>query len=116
MSPLGGVGINLAIQDAVAAANLLAGPLAKGELGDDMLDKVRQRRLWPVKATQFVQVQMQNRVISPILAEKSRTLGAPRAMWIILRVPMLRRLVASIVGMGFGPEHVRSPEKNTPKL
>jgi 2-polyprenyl-6-methoxyphenol hydroxylase-like FAD-dependent oxidoreductase len=110
MSPLGGVGINLAVQDAVAAANILAEPLAKGSLDDDRLDDVRQRRLWPVKATQFVQVQMQNRVISPILAEKSKSLRAPLAMRIISRVPMLRRLVASVVGMGFRPEHVRSPE------
>jgi 2-polyprenyl-6-methoxyphenol hydroxylase-like FAD-dependent oxidoreductase len=110
MSPLGGVGINLAIQDAVAAANILAEPLANGSLDDDRLDDVRQRRLWPVRATQFVQVQMQNRVISPILAEKSRTLRAPLAMRIISRAPMLRRLVASVIGMGFRPEHIRSPE------
>ncbi len=116
MSPIGGVGINLAIQDAVAAANSLAGMLANGTLDDESLDKVRERRLWPVKATQFIQVQMQNRVISPILVDKSKTPEPPLPLKIISRVPMLRRLVASLVGMGVRPEHIKSPEKYAPKI
>lgn len=111
MSPIGGVGINLAIQDAVAAANLLAGRLADGRLTDDDLDAVRRRRLWPVRATQFAQVVAQKRIIAPLLA-KRRPPGPPLPLRIISRVPWLRRRLADLIGIGVRPEHVRSPERH----
>ncbi|MGF1622305.1 MAG: FAD-dependent oxidoreductase [Rhodomicrobiaceae bacterium] len=110
MSPVGGVGINLAIQDAVAAANILAGPLAEGVLDDELLEQVRRRRLWPAKATQFLQVQVQNRIIAPILGENAAPPKPPLALRIVAKVPWLQRRVASLIGLGVRPEHVRSPE------
>ena len=80
MSPVGGVGINLAIQDAVAAANLLAAPLRDGTLDADDLDAVRRRRLWPTKMTQAVQVAIQNNVLVPVLGgTNADPRGAPAA-------------------------------------
>ena len=114
MSPIGGVGINLAIQDAVAAANLLAGPLADGTLKDDDLEKVRKRRLWPVCATQFLQVQAQNHILKPILAERKVTPRPPLPLRMVSRVPWLKRRAAGFVGIGIRPEHVRSPERHKP--
>jgi 2-polyprenyl-6-methoxyphenol hydroxylase-like FAD-dependent oxidoreductase len=110
MSPVGGVGINLAIQDAVAAANILAGPLAEGSLDDDLLERVCQRRLWPAKVTQFLQVQIQNRVIAPILGTDAAAPKPPLALRIISKVPWLQRRVASLIGLGVRPEHIRSPD------
>jgi len=111
MSPIGGVGINLAIQDAVAAANLLAGPLADGSLADGDLDKVRERRLWPVRVTQFVQVQAQNRIIAPTLAGQ-RAPGVPLPLRIVAAIPWLQRRFANLVGIGVQPEHIQSPERH----
>lgn len=111
MSPIGGIGINLAIQDAVAAANLLAGPLADGTLKDDDLDTVRQRRLWPTKATQFAQVEAQNNIIAPLINDPNRTPAPPLPLRVISSIPWLQRKLASLVGLGVRPEHVRSPEK-----
>ncbi len=110
MSPIGGVGINLAIQDAVAAANLLAGPLASGELRDDDLDRVRRRRLWPVRATQFVQLRAQDGIIAPLLAGR-RSAHPPLVLRMISRSSWLKRRVAALLGMGVRPEHVHSPER-----
>ncbi|MBD1548665.1 FAD-dependent oxidoreductase [Roseibium aggregatum] len=110
MSPIGGVGINLAVQDAVAAANLLAGPLAAGEDVDPLLPKLRERRLWPIKATQFVQVQAQNRLIAPAL-ETSAQATPPLPARLASRLPFLQRRLASVIGVGVLPEHIHSPEK-----
>lgn len=112
MSPVGGVGINLAIQDAVAAANLLAGPLAAGTLTDADLAKVRKRRLWPVKATQFIQVLAQNRIVKPILSEKKKRPRPPLIFRIVSRSGWLKRRAARLIGLGVRPEHVRAPERH----
>ena len=109
MGPIGGVGVNLAVQDAVAAANLLAARLATGMLGDADLDSVRERRLFPTRVTQFLQVQAQNFVLEPIVSGKLRAQKPPLAMRIIARVPWLQRKVALLFGLGVRPEHVRSP-------
>jgi 2-polyprenyl-6-methoxyphenol hydroxylase-like FAD-dependent oxidoreductase len=115
MSPVGGVGINLAIQDAIAAANLLAGPLAGGTLEPEMLERVRKRRLWPVRATQFIQVQAQNRILAPILSGPASALRPPLFLRLVSRTPLLKRLFARLVGLGFRPEHIRSPERHALK-
>ncbi|WP_042002371.1 FAD-dependent oxidoreductase [Streptomyces sp. AcH 505] len=106
MSPVGGVGINLAIQDAVATANLLAGPLAEGCPPESELDKVRQRRLFPTRMTQALQVQMHKRIIYPRL--QGAETGVPLPIRLIDALPPLQRLFARLVGMGVRPEHVRS--------
>ncbi len=108
MSPVGGVGINLAIQDAVAAANRLAGPLRRGDLSTEDLRRVQDRREWPTKVTQRVQVMVQNRVIQPVL-EETRPLSPPWAFRMLGRIPILRRITARIIGLGFRPERVRTP-------
>lgn len=108
MSPVGGVGINLAIQDAVAAANLLANSLASGKLRHSDLEKVRKRRLWPVRATQLLQVSIQNGILKPVLDEKRGMRGPPLPLRIISRTPWLRRRAASLLGLGVRPEHIAS--------
>jgi len=110
MSPVGGVGINLAIQDAVATANLLAGKLRDGTLEDDDLDAVRERRLWPTKATQALQIGIQNNVLAPVLAGANAELEVPLPMRLLSSMRPLRRLFARLLGMGMRPEHVRSPQ------
>ncbi len=110
MSPVGGVGINLAIQDAVAAANLLYIPLRSGRVGLGDLGEVQRRREWPTKVTQGVQVFIQKRMIAPTLAGTT-----PRAPWpvkLLNAVPYLRRFPAAAVGLGARPEHVRSPDSH----
>jgi 2-polyprenyl-6-methoxyphenol hydroxylase-like FAD-dependent oxidoreductase len=109
MSPVGGVGINLAIQDAVATANLIAAKLRDGVVDDDDLDAVRQRRLWPTKATQTMQVAIQSNVLVPVLGGASTGLQVPLPIRVVTRVPALQRLFARLLGMGVRPEHVRSP-------
>ena len=109
MSPIGGVGINLAIQDAVAAANLLAGPLARGRPSDAELAAVQRRREFPTRATQAVQMFLQNRVIRPVLAGTAAP-SPPLPLRLMQRMPILQRLPARLIGMGFRPEHVRVPE------
>ncbi|MGZ5131743.1 MAG: FAD-dependent oxidoreductase [Caldimonas sp.] len=110
MSPIGGVGINLAIQDAVAAANLLAAKLRVGSVGADDLDAVRRRRLWPTRATQALQVAIQNNVLVPVMSSGARgELHVPLPMRLVTAVPALQRLFARLLGMGVRPEHVRSP-------
>ena len=109
MSPVGGVGINLAIQDAVAAANLLASKLKAGTVGDRDLEAVRRRRLFPVRVIQRAQITVQNRVLRPIVSGKIRSLQVP---WIVKRLnanAWLRRWPAQVIGLGLRPEHVRSP-------
>jgi 2-polyprenyl-6-methoxyphenol hydroxylase-like FAD-dependent oxidoreductase len=110
MSPIGGVGINLAIQDAVATANLLADKLRTGSVTEADLDTVRQRRLWPTKATQAMQVTIQNNVLVPVMsAEAGAELRVPLPMRVLTAVPALQRFFARLLGMGVRPEHVRSP-------
>jgi len=110
MSPVGGVGINLAIQDAVAAANLLAAPLAGGYLADGDLMKVMARRSWPTRATQFAQVRAQNNIITPLLDANAGP-DAPWPVKLIAGLPFLQRQLARFVGLGVRPEHIRSPER-----
>jgi 2-polyprenyl-6-methoxyphenol hydroxylase-like FAD-dependent oxidoreductase len=109
MSPIGGVGINLAIQDAVAAANLLAVKLRAGTAAADDLDAVRARRLWPTRATQAAQVGIQTNVLVPVMSGVNAALDVPLPMRVVTAVPMLQRLLARLLGMGVRPEHVRSP-------
>ena len=108
MSPVGGVGINLAIQDAVAAANLLAAPLRAGRLAAEDLARVQRRRELPARLTQWAQLQAQGRVIAPTLAGTG-ALGAPLALRLLDRFAWLRRIPGRMVGMGARPEHVRLP-------
>ncbi len=108
MSPVGGVGINLAIQDAVAAANLLAAPLREGRLTSDDLHMVQMRRDRPTRVTQRMQLFIQNRVIKRVLGEEG-PLVPPLPLRLLARVPFLRRIPARLIGIGFRPEHVRTP-------
>ena len=110
MSPVGGVGINLAIQDAVAAANILGAKLASGNLSDSDLRAVQRRREFPTRAMQKLQVAVQNRVIQRVLSG-SQPLTVPRIVRLMRQWPSLRRIPARIIGIGFRPEHVRTSEK-----
>jgi 2-polyprenyl-6-methoxyphenol hydroxylase-like FAD-dependent oxidoreductase len=107
MSPIGGVGINLAIQDAVAAANILAAPLREGRLTADHLRAVQKRREWPTRMTQKLQIFMQNRLVAPTLSGTG-PVEPPPPIRLIQRFPALNRILARIVGMGFRPEHVKT--------
>jgi 2-polyprenyl-6-methoxyphenol hydroxylase-like FAD-dependent oxidoreductase len=106
MSPVGGVGINLAIQDAVAAANVLVPQMTRGPATAEDLRAVQRRREWPTRMTQRMQVLVQNRVISNVL-RNTATPKPPWALRILGQFPALRRLPARIIGMGFRPEHIR---------
>jgi 2-polyprenyl-6-methoxyphenol hydroxylase-like FAD-dependent oxidoreductase len=108
MSPIGGVGINLAVQDAVATANILAVPLRDGTLTDAHLAAVQRRRTLPTRLTQAMQVAIQQRVIDPVL-KSDAPLAAPWPVRLFNKVPPLARIPARLIGMGFRPEHVRSP-------
>jgi 2-polyprenyl-6-methoxyphenol hydroxylase-like FAD-dependent oxidoreductase len=110
MSPVGGVGVNLAVQDAVATANLLAAQLAKGCPPEDELDAVRKRREFPVRMTQRMQVVVQNNIISVALKPGDAPLKVPLAARIINAVPWLQGITARFIGLGVRPEHVQSPE------
>ncbi len=107
MSPIGGVGINLAIQDAVAAANLLADSLRRGRVTPADLRLVQERRAWPTQMTQRMQLLLQDRVIKTVLAGDG-PLVPPWPLQLIARFPVLRRIPARLIGMGFRPEHVRT--------
>jgi 2-polyprenyl-6-methoxyphenol hydroxylase-like FAD-dependent oxidoreductase len=109
MSPVGGVGINLAVQDAVAAANILAAPLRAGAVTPTDLRRVQQRRTFPTWATQRLQVLIQNRVISRALASR-RQFSLPWPLRLLRRFPVLQRIPARAIGIGFRPEHVRTPD------
>jgi 2-polyprenyl-6-methoxyphenol hydroxylase-like FAD-dependent oxidoreductase len=113
MSPIGGVGINLAIQDAVAAANQLAGPLRDGTLSDADLAAVQRRRTLPTRATQRMQVFIQDNILSRVLASRE-TLKPPWPIRLLDRCPFLQRFPARLVGVGIRPEHVRTPEMPAP--
>ena len=110
MSPIGGVGINLAIQDAVATANILAERLTRNTVGLADLERVQLRRDFPTRMTQGLQVFMQNNVIDRVLGKTD--FRAPWPLKLFNRWPFLRRIPARLVGVGFRPEHVRTPEVN----
>jgi 2-polyprenyl-6-methoxyphenol hydroxylase-like FAD-dependent oxidoreductase len=111
MSPIGGVGVNLAVQDAVATANLLAVKLADGCPPEDELDAVRRRREFPVRMTQRMQVVAQNNIVSAALKPGGATLKAPLVVRLITAVPWLQGITARFIGLGVRPEHVHSPER-----
>nr|MBI3612488.1 FAD-dependent monooxygenase [Nitrospirota bacterium] len=107
MSPIGGVGVNLAVQDGVAAANLLAKPLREGRLTTDHLRLVQQRRLLPTRIVQGMQVLVQKQVVSKVLSGTG-PMKPPLPLKLFARFPFLRRLPARLIGVGVRPEHVRT--------
>jgi 2-polyprenyl-6-methoxyphenol hydroxylase-like FAD-dependent oxidoreductase len=109
MSPIGGVGINLAVQDAVATANILYAPLRSGRVSDDDLARVQKRREFPTRVTQAIQVFLQKRVISRALQARGE-LPVPLPIRLMARFPLLRRIPARMLGLGVRPEHVKTPE------
>ncbi len=109
MTPIGGVGINLAVQDAVAAANRLAGPLAAGTVSDDDLAAVQRRRMFPTRMTQAFQVFVQNNVLTRVLAGRT-TPVPPWPVRLVSACPVLQRIPARLVGLGVRPEHVETPQ------
>ena len=111
MSPIGGVGINLAVQDAVAAANILAQPLRRGSVSIETLEEVQRRREFPTRFTQRLQIVMQNNIIGPAL--EGRRPKAPFFMK-MLQWPLLRRIPGRLLALGIRPEHIRTPEIEPP--
>ena len=109
MSPIGGIGINLAVQDAVAAANIVAGPLGRHEPVDGLLGKVQDRRMFPTRAIQAAQVAAQNRVIGRLLVPGPPLTQAPWIVRLLDRFPLLRRIPGRLIGLGVRRERVRSP-------
>jgi 2-polyprenyl-6-methoxyphenol hydroxylase-like FAD-dependent oxidoreductase len=109
MSPIGGIGINLAVQDAVAAANILAGPLAKGEKVDGLLHKVQEKRLLPTRIIQSAQKIAQDRIIGRLLQPGEPIRTAPLLVRLLDRFPILRRIPGRFIGLGVRRERVRSP-------
>jgi 2-polyprenyl-6-methoxyphenol hydroxylase-like FAD-dependent oxidoreductase len=105
MSPIGGVGINLAIQDAVAAANILGPKLRQNKLTESDLQAVERRRNFPTRATQRLQILIQNNVIRRVLG-RDKTFSLPWPLTLLRRWPILRRIPARVLGLGFRPEHV----------
>ena len=114
MSPVGGVGVNLAIQDAIATANLLAAKLvalkaSRGCPSEDELDAVRRRRYFPVRATQAMQVIVQNRLISRAIKPGDTPLQVPFVLRVVSAIPWLQGITGRLVAIGVRPEHVHSP-------
>jgi 2-polyprenyl-6-methoxyphenol hydroxylase-like FAD-dependent oxidoreductase len=110
MSPIGGVGINLAIQDAVAAANRLAGPLRTGQVGIEVLAGVQRRRMFPTRATQRMQVFAQNNFLRRVLSS-SELPTLPWPIRLINCVALLQRIPGRVVGLGVRPEHIATPDQ-----
>jgi 2-polyprenyl-6-methoxyphenol hydroxylase-like FAD-dependent oxidoreductase len=112
MSPIGGVGINMAVQDAVAAANQLAAPLRAGKVTDDDLRAIQERRTLPVRFTQWLQLTIQKRIISRVLGMgESQQRPRPPLIFKLFNVfPALRRIPARLLGLGIRPEHVQTPD------
>ena len=108
MSPVGGVGINLAIQDAVAAANILAGPMARGEPIDALTPKVQQRRMLPVRVIQAIQRTFHERVIGAAL--RNQAPRVPGLVRLLSALPLLQRIPARLIGLVVRREHIRSPK------
>ncbi|RKH55265.1 FAD-dependent oxidoreductase [Corallococcus aberystwythensis] len=115
MSPVGGVGINLAVQDAVATANLLTGPLLARHVTTRDLRRVQQRREFPTRLTQRAQVLIQNRVVAPVLRKHALGNGRlPLTLRLVRDFPALRRIPARLIGLGIRPEHVHTPAASPP--
>jgi 2-polyprenyl-6-methoxyphenol hydroxylase-like FAD-dependent oxidoreductase len=112
MSPIGGVGINMAVQDAVAAANRLAAPLKAGKVTDDDLRAIQERRTLPVRFTQWLQLTIQKRLISRVLASQQRP-KPPLLFKLFGMFPFLRRVPARLLAIGIRPEHVHTPEASS---
>jgi 2-polyprenyl-6-methoxyphenol hydroxylase-like FAD-dependent oxidoreductase len=110
MSPVGGVGINLAIQDAVAAANILAAPLSGGENVDRLIHRVQDRRMLPTRIVQAAQKAVHDRVLTPLVVRKAVLDKVPLPLRLFQRFPVLRRIPARLVGLGVRREHIRSPD------
>jgi 2-polyprenyl-6-methoxyphenol hydroxylase-like FAD-dependent oxidoreductase len=111
MSPVGGVGINLAIQDAVAATNILTQSLLRGAVRDEHLREVQERREYPTRMTQRFQVFAHKNLLRPALSHKSEIRRLPLGFKLLQRFPVLRRIPARMLGLGFRPEHVRTDER-----
>ena len=109
MSPVGGVGVNIAVQDAVAAANRLAAPLKTGTVSDDDLRAIQARRTFPVRLTQRLQLTMQNRIIGRVLASTQRP-KPPLMFKLFDKFPLLRRIPGRLLAVGVRPEHIHTPE------
>ena len=109
MSPIGGVGINLAIQDAVAAANILVVQLREGRVTEALLEAVQQRRTMPMRVIQWLQIQIQNNVLSAVLGSTARP-KPPFAAKFLNWFPVLRRIPARLIGLGVRPEHIHTPQ------
>jgi 2-polyprenyl-6-methoxyphenol hydroxylase-like FAD-dependent oxidoreductase len=109
MSPIGGVGINLAVQDAVAAANRLAAPLKTGTVSDDDLRAIQKRRTLPVRFTQRLQLTMQNQIIGRALSGTQRP-KPPLFLKLLDRVPLLQRIPGRLLAVGIRPEHIHTPD------
>jgi 2-polyprenyl-6-methoxyphenol hydroxylase-like FAD-dependent oxidoreductase len=109
MSPIGGVGINMAVQDAVAAANRLAAPLRARKVTDGDLRAIEERRTLPMRFTQGLQLTIQRRIISRVLETRERP-KPPPFLKLFGVFPILRRIPARLVGIGIRPEHVQTPE------
>ena len=109
MSPIGGVGINLAVQDAVAAANILAEPLKRGAVSEATLGTMQRRREFPTRVTQRIQLLLQNHLIGPALQGEGARPHAPLLMR-MLQWPLLNRIPARVMANGVRPEHVHTPQ------
>ena len=109
MSPIGGVGINLAVQDAVATANILAEPLRRGAVTVDTLKAIQRRREFPTRFTQRVQITLQNNQLGPALQGTGKRPRAPLLMK-MMQWPLLRRFPGRVLALGLRPEHIRTPE------
>ncbi len=107
MSPIGGIGINYAIHDAVETANLLAAHLRRGEAPLSALAAVQRRRKFPTQFIQFVQTQLQHRIVEPILASTDRV-GIPWFLPYLARIPHISRIPARVMGYGLRPAHVQA--------
>jgi 2-polyprenyl-6-methoxyphenol hydroxylase-like FAD-dependent oxidoreductase len=112
MSPVGGVGINLAIQDAVAAANILAEPLLRGTVSDENLRQVQERREFPTRMTQRIQIMAHKNIFMPALSNRVRKPWWPFKLFRMF--PVLQRIPARALGLGFRPEHVRTAARQAP--
>jgi 2-polyprenyl-6-methoxyphenol hydroxylase-like FAD-dependent oxidoreductase len=108
MSPVGGVGINLAIQDAVAAANILAEPLANGGATEEQLRELQRRRELPTRVTQGFQVFAHKNLIGPALGNRAPLRKLPLVLRLLQKFAVLRRIPARMVGLGVRPEHIRT--------
>lgn len=109
MSPIGGVGINLAIQDAVAAANILAEPLTVGRAVDELLHKVERRRLFPTRVVQAAQKLVQDNIIGRLIVSSAPLQRPPLPLRLLQTFPLLRRIPARLIGLGIRRERVTSP-------